>query len=842
MYTLTMAAADGRAPITSLVEVVQLWALYQRGPYPPLSARAFSSIVLAYTRLGAHCLATRLYSAFPQVRWKSAAHEAIKRSALQMADVDAYVLALQRSEADGRTVSRADLEGLAVICIRAKEFSRAMAVLNQLESMPGELSPRIYKEIVLNALGMGDTDRAARAVLSVAFSLYHTFPALRIAVDAQLSNGLPLAGAGSGLAPLPSAASSNGAAVGGGFEPVTSQDKRWPEWVRRCLALPERVITLCWRHGDVGSLFLAVRAGHMVGTIFDAVLAESILKEAATAGHAALAELALVDLLRAGVRLAPRHYSLMLRAYAEADDIEGVFRWLHIARSEGKSLKVFEDAAAMGAVTNAIVCLFNRHHLAGRRAANAAAAAASAADTASSYGSAGGAAIQAGAAEIDLLSSGGGGGSGSRGASSTPSPAGGGTGAHRFATTRDALDDDYLDVAPLPVHDDALSGMPHEDATHSSRLSASMTASAAAAAAAAAHTTSTSAGAHLIDLELPPVAHELHPDASDSSAAAAVGASGAPASQLQARTLLGFGMAGDEASAGNVFAASSGSVESLLPQNRRNRWAFYNRAVVHGLDSVSLYVAFPPPARSLHEAPTLGHASATLFVHAMPTSAMFLCMTCACVRACVRACACRLLSMAANACEEAAMLGPRWREAYMAHAASATRGVLAGAGSAYSPACAASGVPAPASDDSEADPLGLRNASAKRSSASARREFRGTCMEEVLESSLIATSGSEAVFVTVEGMPPSARAASKPGSNSKSQQFAAAAAARWDAVVGDSSSASSSDDEDDSWLSTAAVQPRDDDGAQTLASVNAQGEASGHEGRIVHVPGRISPD
>lgn len=230
------------------------------------------------------------------------------------------------------------------------------------------------------------------------------------------------------------------------------------------------------------------------------------------------------------------------------------------------------------------------------------------------------------------------------------------------------------------------------------------------------------------------------------------------------------------------------------------------------------------------------------------------------------------------------MLGPRWREAYMAHAASATRGVLAGAGSAYSPACAASGVPAPASDDSEADPLGLRNASAKRSSASARlplpqdanpalmsassasplsmgtmsdvsfsewivqqagsarREFRGTCMEEVLESSLIATSGSEAVFVTVEGMPPSARVASKPGSNSKSQQFAAAAAARWDAVVGDSSSASSSDDEDDSWLSTAAVQPRDDDGAQTLASVNAQGEASGHEGRIVHVPGRISPD
>jgi len=365
MAAALAAVAGGRAPVTPLLTVVEAWTVIQRGPYPPASPRVLSSVVAAHSQLNAHMLAIALYTAFQGVRWRTSANQAIKRSALQMAHADAFVEALRRQEAGGRPAARADLEGLAVVCIRAREFSRALAVLRQLETMPGALSPRVYKEMVVSAVAVGDTDRAARAVHSLAQAL-----------AGQEAGGVIAAG---------------GNGVG----------TRRPGGLTKSLRLPDRVVTLCLRAADVDSCAIAVRAAHLMGRRLTPELATRVLDLAADAGNAVLAEVAVGDLLHAAGAAAGGAATLPLpscrtlaRAYANAEDVAGALRMVQYIAAVGGGGRApaptpagaagaaaaavaagggvaadtsVVDDATWDAIANSLVCLNNRIFLASRQ-------------------------------------------------------------------------------------------------------------------------------------------------------------------------------------------------------------------------------------------------------------------------------------------------------------------------------------------------------------------------------------------------------------------------------------------------------------------------------------------
>jgi hypothetical protein len=340
MQHINTMVTSGKLPVNHLLLVVELWSVYQRGPYLPLAARVFNNIIYAYSKLNAHMLAISLYMAFPTVKWRSMANEAVKRSALQMAHPDAYVEALQRQESSGRAPSRPDLEGLAVVCIRAKEYSRALAVLKQLEQLPGELSPRVYKEMVISATAVGDSDRAARAVLSLAQALLSQERELAAAVQEVLMHP----------------------------DKRTILERKWPDWLAKCLRMPERVALMCLRREDSDSCFIAVHALQTLGMNLHKELAEDVLEFASHYGHAMLAERAALDIIRSSNSLTTQQQRCLVRAYANSEDVEGAFRAIQAFHLRQDSpIMTGLDERSWEAVVDAVVCLNNRVFLSGRQ-------------------------------------------------------------------------------------------------------------------------------------------------------------------------------------------------------------------------------------------------------------------------------------------------------------------------------------------------------------------------------------------------------------------------------------------------------------------------------------------
>ena len=91
--TRSALAAGGEASSTpALLSVLSLWALYQRGPYSPYAGKPFSCAVAAYSRLGLHLSAIKIFLAFPRVRWDGGlVRPAIKASAQSVGSLEACV-------------------------------------------------------------------------------------------------------------------------------------------------------------------------------------------------------------------------------------------------------------------------------------------------------------------------------------------------------------------------------------------------------------------------------------------------------------------------------------------------------------------------------------------------------------------------------------------------------------------------------------------------------------------------------------------------------------------------------------------------------------------------------
>ena len=96
--TRSALAAGGEASSTpALLSVLSLWALYQRGPYSPYAGKPFSCAVAAYSRLGLHLSAIKIFLAFPRVRWDGGlVRPAIKASAQSVGSLEACVCAARR--------------------------------------------------------------------------------------------------------------------------------------------------------------------------------------------------------------------------------------------------------------------------------------------------------------------------------------------------------------------------------------------------------------------------------------------------------------------------------------------------------------------------------------------------------------------------------------------------------------------------------------------------------------------------------------------------------------------------------------------------------------------------
>ena len=101
------------------------------------------------------------------------------KAAYDAGDIDAFVDALQKAEKRGMKVRRLHLESLVNTCLRAREPGRASAVLAQLETMPGHLSPHVYLAIVQQACENKENLRASQALHSMARHMLAAFVSLQ---------------------------------------------------------------------------------------------------------------------------------------------------------------------------------------------------------------------------------------------------------------------------------------------------------------------------------------------------------------------------------------------------------------------------------------------------------------------------------------------------------------------------------------------------------------------------------------------------------------------------------------------------------------------------------------
>lgn len=266
MYSIVRMVHQRRQPAEALSEVLALWAEFQRKERSPSTA-VLSSVVIAYSMLQMPRLAVRLFHAFPEVPLLRAAYRYAIRSAEEAEDVDSILALLDEMKRVGIEASRAEYESLLTACLKQSDNERAELVLQHLESLGGQPSPRVFRQLAHSAIDQRQLDKAVRCV-----------------------------------------------------ETLIAQGAMNPSWDA---LLCQKLLGAAANHNHAGAGLVALRGTRDMDLSLARGSLDALFPVAAQTGHAELADELLTQMVRQEEHIEEQHWSAAAQAYAVSGNAEG---------------------------------------------------------------------------------------------------------------------------------------------------------------------------------------------------------------------------------------------------------------------------------------------------------------------------------------------------------------------------------------------------------------------------------------------------------------------------------------------------------------------------------------
>ena len=272
-----------------------------------------------------------------------------------------------------RGVGRDELEALLIACLAREESAKALAVVGQLENLEGAVHPRVYRASIDVAKVRGHTERAAVTFRDMVRHEFvgGSFPYAPLGTtgrnlhEARAAAAAAAGSTSSSSAPATDVAQppSPSAAAPASLPPPTIE-LHVREVMQRAHAHPTQLLSAddlytvkkeaysgrslidaAVARGDLNSAHHVAVSLLALGVHLVPERACTVLKSAGTFGHVPLAEIAIADLLRSGVRLGPSQWCSLIEAYARGGDYEGTLRTIQLYFGHVRPAEQAIDAA-----------------------------------------------------------------------------------------------------------------------------------------------------------------------------------------------------------------------------------------------------------------------------------------------------------------------------------------------------------------------------------------------------------------------------------------------------------------------------------------------------------------
>eukprot|EP01138_Halocafeteria_seosinensis_P004583 gb/GECG01004689.1/.p1 GENE.gb/GECG01004689.1/~~gb/GECG01004689.1/.p1 ORF type:complete len:682 (+),score=71.79 gb/GECG01004689.1/:1-2046(+) len=205
MWGIVKKVVNKQVSRSQLQQLFQLWQEYQR-IYDRPTPTVYSAVIVGYQLMQCHTLTVQLYHRFRQryeqdqevsddgnttqaeedvgaqtpqsevsslsansteerrATLQKIAYDMVLRSAQKLGDIDTFMSVLSDLEQQGMEITRSHYESLLATCLTAGEEDKANKVLEQLEELPGDASPRLYRVMAKHRMEHKEYDRAVLCI------------------------------------------------------------------------------------------------------------------------------------------------------------------------------------------------------------------------------------------------------------------------------------------------------------------------------------------------------------------------------------------------------------------------------------------------------------------------------------------------------------------------------------------------------------------------------------------------------------------------------------------------------------------------------------------------------